>query len=153
MKKDIILHETFEISLLLKGLNATLEVILGLLLLFLSPQFISSCITSLIPNFNNFFSNYLTVWVSHFSAGSQFFVAIYLFSHGAIKLFLLTFLWMGKKWAYLTAIIFFFLFIFYQIYRYSFTHSVWLIVLTVFDAAVIYLTWVECQRIKQVKLR
>ena len=55
----------------------------------------------------------------------------------------------GKIWAYHTGIVFFLLFIVYQLYRYSYTRSAWLVVLSVFDVVVIYLTWEEYKRVRR----
>jgi uncharacterized membrane protein len=85
---------------------------------------------------------------AQFSLSSELFIAFYFLSHGIIKLFIVGYLWKGKLWAYPVGIILFFIFILYQVYRYSFTHSVWLIVLTILDLIIIYLTWSEYQRIK-----
>jgi uncharacterized membrane protein len=35
------------------------------------------------------------------------------------------------------------LFVVYQIYRYSFTHAIWLLLITLLDIIVIWLTWRE----------
>jgi len=40
------------------------------------------------------------------------------------------------------------LFLVYQIYRYSHTHSVWLLALSILDLFVIVLTWLEYQRLR-----
>ena len=64
-------------------------------------------------------------------------------SHGVIKLWLIIGLLRRKLWYYPLAIAVFGLFIVYQLYRYSFTNSVWLLVLSAVDAAVIALTWHE----------
>jgi uncharacterized membrane protein len=46
------------------------------------------------------------------------------------------------------AIAVFFAFIAYQLYRYSFTHSEWLLLLTILDGVVIWLTWHEFTHLK-----
>jgi uncharacterized membrane protein len=41
------------------------------------------------------------------------------------------------------------LFIMYQLYRFSFTHSVWLLVITILDMVVIWLTWREYKYLRR----
>ena len=153
MKKDAILHDSFEVGILLKGIDAVLETLSGVALFFVTPSIINNFIiaiskSELSEDPSDFVFTHLIDFASHLSVSSQSFIAFYLLWHGIVKLFVVGSLWKGKIWAYPTGIIFFFIFIIYQIYRYTFTHSAWLIVLTIFDAIIIYLTWVEYQRIR-----
>jgi uncharacterized membrane protein len=54
----------------------------------------------------------------------------------------------NKLWAYPWSLVVLGSFILYQIYRFTFTHSLALIVLTVFDLAVIWLIWREYQIVR-----
>jgi uncharacterized membrane protein len=85
--------------------------------------------------------------------GTQVFVALYLLSHGSIKLWLIIALLREKLWYYPTAIVIFGLFIVYQLYRFSFTHSVWLLLVTAVDIIVIALTWHEYKYLHRVSHR
>jgi uncharacterized membrane protein len=58
---------------------------------------------------------------------------------------------MNKLWAYPLTIFVFAAFCVYQIHRYTHTHSVTLILLTLFDLALIYLTWREYLEQKQIR--
>jgi uncharacterized membrane protein len=69
-----------------------------------------------------------------FSPSSQMFAGVYLLSHGVIKVVLVASLFRGRLWAYPTAIVFFTLFIVYQMYRYALQPSTAMIVLSVLDA-------------------
>lgn len=71
----------------------------------------------------DFIVNYLLHVVQNLSVGSLHFVAFYLMSHGVIKLWLIMGLLRKKLWYYPTAVVVFGLFIIYQLYRFSFTHS------------------------------
>jgi uncharacterized membrane protein len=51
--------------------------------------------------------------------------------------------WREKRWAFPVAIAVFLLFIVYQLYRFTLTHSPWLMLLTLFDVAVLWLIWNE----------
>mgnify|MGYP001590762921 CR=1 FL=1 len=145
------IHLIFVLSVLLKALNGILEIILGVLLLFTSA--IAGLVQTLVKGeliedpsdlVANTIQNFLP-----FLTHSEYFVAIYLLSHGVIKIFLVVGLLRNKLWAYSAAIVVFALFIVYQLYRYSFTHSIWLILLTIFDLFVIWLTWHEYRIIRQ----
>jgi uncharacterized membrane protein len=76
-------------------------------------------------------------------SGNKLFVSLYLLSHGLTKVILVVALWMNALWAYPLTIVVFAAFSVYQMYRYSFTHSIVLLLLTIFDIAIIYLTWME----------
>ena len=93
-------------------------------------------------------AHYLLRSVSHLSEGAQLFGFIYLLSHGVIKILLVVSLWNRKLWAYPAAIVFFILFVIYQLYRYSVSHSAWMLLLSALDAAIVFLTWTEYRVIR-----
>ena len=76
---------------------------------------------------------------STFSVAEHNFYAFYLLSHGLIKAVLVIGLLREKLWAYPASFAVFGAFIAYQLYRYSFTHDIGLILLSIFDLFVIYL--------------
>jgi uncharacterized membrane protein len=94
-------------------------------------------------------ANYLLHSAQNLSIGTQLFVAFYLLSHGSIKLWLIIGLLRQKLWYYPTAIVVFGLFIVYQLYRFSFTHSAWLLLITEVDVIVIALTWHEYKYLRR----
>ena len=69
----------------------------------------------------------------------QHFYALYLLSHGIVKCALVVGLLREKLWAYPASIAVFGAFIAYQLYRYSYTHEIALIALSIFDLFVISL--------------
>jgi uncharacterized membrane protein len=145
-EKDI--FYLFEGSVMLKGIHATIEIIGGFLALFISQNFIIQAVLKITHEELNkdprdFIANYLIHASQNFSISSKHFVAFYLLSHGIIKGILVFNLLKKKLWAYPTSMVVFGLFMIYQIIRYTYTHSVWLIVFTVFDALVIWLVWHE----------
>jgi len=148
-----ILHKSFEIGILFKGIDGILEILGGFFLLFLNPDRLNKLIILLTQHElsedpRDFIANYIIKFSSEFSISTQHFGVLYLFSHGIIKLILIYLLWKKKIWSYPLAVVFLMLFIFYQIYRYTFTQSIWLIYLTVFDIIMIVLTLIEYKRIK-----
>jgi uncharacterized membrane protein len=74
------------------------------------------------------------------------FGAIYLLTHGLVKVVLVTALLLNKLWAYPWMIVVLLLFIGYQLYRIALQPTAGLIALTVFDVAIVALTWREYAR-------
>ncbi len=149
-----LLHQAFELSVLLKGLDGILEAVGGILLFFIKPYQINAVIVwltqhELIEDSHDLIANYLVKLGAGLSLDAQIFGAIYLLIHGIIKFGLIVGLWKKKLMAYPIAIVFLALFIVYQIYRYVYHPALWLIVLSVFDALMILLTWIEYQRLKK----
>jgi uncharacterized membrane protein len=142
------IHQIFEVSLLLKGAHALIECIGGLVLAFVSTDTIVSWVKmltqeELIEDPQDFIASHLMNLAAGFSVSSQHFYAFYLLSHGLVKVALVIGLLRNKLWAYPASLVVLSLFIAYQVYRYSYTHSMGLIVLTVFDVFVMFLIWHE----------
>lgn len=154
MKKRIErLHLLFEITVLLKGLHAFLETVGGFFFLFVPTTRVNSVAVFLTSNElgedpKDFLARYLAKFAGELSVSGQHFIALYLLSHGIVKLFAVIALWKRKLWAYPSSILIFALFIVYQTYRYASTHSTWLLVLSVFDILLILLTIREYKYIK-----
>lgn len=138
----------FEVGIWLKGLNALTEIIGGLLILLINKTSIILFALKITQNElsddpKDFVANFIVNSISNFSSGSQIFFSTYLLLHGLVKIFLVINLLKNRLWAYPASVVGFGFFIIYQIYRYSFTHSVWLLALTVFDIIVVALIWHE----------
>ncbi|WP_229517240.1 DUF2127 domain-containing protein [Paraburkholderia terrae] len=69
-------------------------------------------------------ANFLLHTVQLLPIGAQKFAAIYLLGHGMKKLWLIVGLLRKRLWYYPVSMTVFGLFIAYQVYRYTFTHSV-----------------------------
>jgi uncharacterized membrane protein len=141
-------HEIFEISVAIKGIDGLLEIIGSLFLFLISPEKINSIIIHLIQHElvedpKDIIATHLLNTMHHFSASTKLFQALYLLVHGLIKVFLVWGLLKNKLWAYPASIAFLVAFIFYQTYRYTYTHALSLILLTIFDVFIIVLTWHE----------
>jgi uncharacterized membrane protein len=143
------LDKTFKIGLVLKGLDGLLEVAAGILLLLLSPSSIEHIVRSLTAEElsedpHDLIANYLLHTTSHLSSGVTLFGAVYLLSHGIAKIVLVALVLRDKLWAYPWLIALLLAFIGYQIYRIAWVHfSAGLTALTIFDAALVWLTWRE----------
>ncbi|MER9171308.1 DUF2127 domain-containing protein [Mesorhizobium australicum] len=148
------IHQVFEIGVWLKGAHAFIECVGGVLLYLVTTATIASWVNALTQDEltedpKDFIAGYLSQVASHFSVASKEFYAFYLLSHGLIKLFLVIGLLRGKLWSYPASLLALGAFMIYQVYRYSYTHSAGLLVLTVFDAVVTVLIWHEWKIIRQ----
>jgi uncharacterized membrane protein len=144
------LHRAFEVGLLFKAIFAALEALGGLIAFFISQNFLLRLIVRLtqqdrVANPDNAVASYLLHWAQNFSISTRHFVGAYLLTHGVIKLMALVGLWRGKSWSYPVAMAVFAIFVVYQLYRFSFTHSPWLLLLSFFDLVVLWLIWKEYQ--------
>ena len=83
------------------------------------------------------------------SVSTKNFYVFYLLSHGVVKLFLVGALLKNKPWAYPASLAVLELFIAYQVYRFTYTQSMGLVVLTVFDLFVMCLVWHEYRLIRR----
>jgi len=143
------LDTTFKVGLVLKGLDGVLEVVGGILLLFLSPQAIAHLVRVLTAHElsedpHDMIARYLLHTTSHLHHGTTLFGAIYLLSHGIAKIVLVALVLRGKLGAYPWLIGLLLVFIAYQLYQITVVHfSVGLTALTVFDAVLVWLTWRE----------
>ena len=138
------IHQIFEVSVLLKGTHALIECIGGLALAFISSGTISTLVNTLtqeelIEDPDDFVAMHLRVLAQNLSVSSRHFYAFYLLSHGSVKIFLVIGLLKNKLWSYPASLAVMSLFIAYQLYRFIYTRSLGLIVLTVFDLLVMVL--------------
>ena len=124
------IHQIFVVSVTLKGLHALVEIAGGAALYLASAGAIARSLNELDPH----------SWIArHFALSEQHFYAFYLLSHGLVKAVLVIGLLREKLWAYPACFAVFGGFIGYQLYRYSYTHEVALLALSIFDLFVIYL--------------
>lgn len=150
------LHAAFEVSLALKGAFSLAEVGVAIFAYFTTQQFLLDLVqvvtrTELTEDPHDFVASYLLQAAQGMSVSSQHFAAFYLLSHGIIKFWLIVGLWRKRLRYYPAAIAVFGLFILYQLYRYSFTHSPLLLFITALDAIVIGLAWVEYRHLRRIR--
>ena len=148
------IHQVFEFGILLKGLHALVECISGLALAFVDTGTIGNLVKrltqkELIEDPHDFVATHLSRVATHLNVNTRHFYAFYLLSHGLVKLIFVAGLLKNKLWAYPLSIAAFALFIVYQLYRFSYTHGIGLIVLTVFDVIVVGLIWHEYRVVRR----
>lgn len=88
-KKDMV-HVSFEIGLMMKGIDSILEIVGGFLLLYLNPNRMSRLITVLTQHElsedpKDLIATALIHFSQSFSISVQTFGVFYLLSHGAVK--------------------------------------------------------------------
>ncbi|HVB15222.1 MAG TPA: DUF2127 domain-containing protein [Stellaceae bacterium] len=155
-KPEQYLHRFFEISLVLKAIFAGGEILAALGAFLVTPRYLPQLIEAitraeLTEDPRDLVANYLVHWAQHLSVGTQRFMALYLLSHGVIKLWVIVGLLRERLWYYPVALIVFGIFIIYQLYRFSFTQSSWLLVITAVDFVVVGLTWHEYAYLRRLR--
>lgn len=151
-RAEEIVHISFDVGLLIKGLDALIEIVGGIAFMFLTPNRLNLLITliskgELGEDPTDFLMNYLVTFGHSFSIKSLQFVMLYLLSHGIAKMVVILMLWKKKPWAYPLSVIVFLLFIAYQLYHYTASRSIFLLLLTVLDIIMIILTILEYKRV------
>jgi len=150
------IHGVFDVTLLLKGIHASIELVGGLLLYIISAESITRIGNfflggELIEDPHDGIANYLLNIALTFGGTSKAFAALYLASHGIVNGLVVVGLWKEKIWAYPVSFAVIGAFIVYQIYLLIFGYSLWLVILTVLDLAVLFLAWHEYRILKNRK--
>lgn len=149
-----ILHRSFQIGVLFKGIDGLIETVSGILFLCISTGEITRFVFSLtrgelLEDPDDLIANSLRHAFAHLSSGSRLFVGAYLLGHGVIKILLVAGLWREKLWVFPTAIIALGGFVGYQIYRLTHQPSLGLILLTVLDVIIAALVWHEFRLLRK----
>ena len=138
------IHQIFVVSVLFKGLHALIEIVGGVALYLISTEAIVRAINrwgygELAEDRSDWVAEHVLEFGRSFSVEAHHFYAFYLLSHGLVKSVLIVGLLREKLWAYPASFAVFGAFIAYQLYRYTYTHDIALILLSIFDLFVIYL--------------
>jgi uncharacterized membrane protein len=147
-----ILHRFFELGILIKGVDGGLELVGGLLLIFLSPVAINRVAsffvqgelredpTDLVAN--------LLLHTTRSAVEVRVPASLFLIVHGIVKLTLVGGLASNRLWSYPAAIVVFAGFTTYQLYQLSQQYSLFLEAVTVLDVIVILLVIAEYRHMK-----
>lgn len=151
-----LLDRTFHAGITLKGIGGVMETIGGILLWFISPASMDDTLQlfflqELARNPDGFFTSHVLRESSKLANLDPMFASLYLLSHGITKTALVVCLWLNKLWAYPLTIMVFAGFCVYQVHRYMHTHAISLVLLTIFDLFLIYLTWREYLQQKRIR--
>ncbi|HSW36817.1 MAG TPA: DUF2127 domain-containing protein [Candidatus Saccharimonadales bacterium] len=149
-----LLDKTYEIGIIIKGVDGVLELVGGVLVLALSPNAINGLTRFLTQNAlqenpHNFIANYLAKLGHQLAGGRNLFAAAFLLTHGLVKVVLVTCLLLNKLWAYPWALVVLTLFLVYQVYLLVTSPTFGMAFLTVLDVIIIWLVWREWQKVRQ----
>src|SRR6266481_1194514 len=147
-------HRLFLLSVWSKGVAGLIETIGGLLLLCIPQARLNAFVIfltapELAEDPTDRVATLLQRIVHELTADTKLFISGYLIIHGVIKVLLVAGLLGRRLWAYPVSLWFLAAFIAYQMYRFLFTHSLWLIALTVLDLIVAFLIWREYQQVRR----
>lgn len=142
------IHRLFEASVILKGLHALFELVTGGVMLALNPAVISNVIFAAARHewsydSRDLLANFLLRAGLRMLNGGQHFVGIYLLVVGLINMVLVIGLLTNALWAYPASLAAIALLMAYQLYRYTHTHALALILVTFYDVIVWWLVWHE----------
>ena len=147
-----ILHRFFELGIIIKGVDGGLELVGGLLLVFLPPAAINRVVfffvegelkedpTDLVAN--------LLLHTTRSAIEVRVSASAFLIVHGIVKLALVGGLATNRLWSYPAAILVFAGFTIYQLYQLSQQYSLFLEVVTVLDVIVILLVIAEYRHMR-----
>ncbi len=154
IRNEKILHALYLIGIVIKSMDGILELLGGFILFAIKSDSMVKIVQTifrheLIQDPTDILANYLIKASHTVSFSTLSFAAVYLMIHGFIKIGLVTGLWFKKLWAYPLAEIALAIFVIYQLIRFSRTHSLILILLTVLDIVILLLVNIEYKRVKK----
>jgi uncharacterized membrane protein len=152
-----ILHRFFELGILIKGVDGGLELVVGLLLVFLSPVAINRVLlffvegelkedpTDLVAN--------LLLHTTRSAIEAKVPASVFLIVHGIVKLVLVGGLATNRLWSYPAAILVFAGLTMYQLYQLDQQYSLFLEIVTILDVIVILLVIAEFRYMRIARTR
>lgn len=148
-----LLDKTFEIGILLKGVDGAIELAGAILLLLIPSQKIMGLANTLthkeiVEDPNDLLAGYILRYAHDLAGANKNFVILFLIFHGMIKVVLVSGLLLNMAWAYPFAFVSLGGFILYQLYLIATHPTVGMILLTLFDFFIVWLTWREYQKFK-----
>jgi uncharacterized membrane protein len=150
---DTLLDRTFFVSLIVKLADGVLELIGGAVLLVMTPGQIQTAVAAvtrgeLAEDPNDLVANLLVRYAGQLNVSLTVFGAWYLLAHGVVKVLLVAAVLRDHLWAYPWLIGFLVAFIGFQSYELVVHYSWGLLLLTLFDMFIVYLTVREYRRHK-----
>jgi uncharacterized membrane protein len=148
-----LLDKTYEIGIIIKGIDGVLELIGGILVLVISPHAITGITQfltqdALQENPHNFVATHIVEAGHRLATGHNLFAAAFLLTHGLVKVVLVTCLLLNKLWAYPWALVILGLFLVYQVYLLVTGPTFGMAFLTVLDIVIIWLIYREWQKVR-----
>lgn len=143
----------FRIMVILKGISALAELLVGIFLALpfsrvLQKEIIEFLKEELVEKSDDKIINMLYSFFTGYTMDMNNFMITYMVFHGLIKLIIVYLLYKNKIWAYPFSVAVLILFVIYQMYKFMTLHSVLLIILTVLDIVLIVFTILEYRKVK-----
>lgn len=154
--KERVLDLLFLIGVLFKGIDGLVELAGGALLLITTPsqlQGAAKAVTGeeLSEDPHDLIANLILHGASHLHNGAVWFVAAYLLLHGVVKIAIVIALLIGSRRVYPWAMAALGAFLVFQLYELIIRPSISVAILTVLDAVIIWLTWREWRRNRELR--
>lgn len=151
--KEAKVYQLFEVTLVLKAIHSVMEIISGALLALVSSDTVLRIATfvtqgEILEDPKDAVANYLLRLAHDLSVSRKTAAALFLLSHGAVKLVLVLAVMRGRPWAYPAFMVALSLLIGYQSYQLSQRFSGGLTALTALDGLVLVLTWHEYRLVR-----
>jgi len=152
-KPKTLLDKTYEIGIILKGIDGVLELLGAIGLLFIPLRFFRSFSqwiteTEAGSSHHGFISTHISRFGEELAKGHHTFAVLFLLTHGLVKVVLVVCLLQNKRWAYPFGLVALTLFLAYQLYEMAIHPTFGMGFLTVLDAVIIWLVWREWQQVK-----
>jgi uncharacterized membrane protein len=146
--------KTYEIGIVIKGIDGAFELIGGLLLALVPGSAIMHLTRYLTQNElandpHDFVATHIAHYGTQLSGGHNVFAILFLLTHGAVKVVLVVALLRQKVWAYPWALVALILFLAYQMWLLVTKPTFVMAFLTVLDAVIIWLVWREWHKIRE----
>ena len=147
-------HLLFIVSILLKGLFAIAEIVVGAALLFTAPGLLTQFIhfmfhNRLVADPYDPLATFALHQFQDFDMTRHTFVSIYLMLHGLVKVGVVAGLYSERLWAFPIGLTALGIFIAYQMERFVTTHAPLLLVISIFDSFIMLLAWREYLALKK----
>ncbi len=148
-----LLDKTYEIGLLIKGIDGVFELAGGLLLWLIPRDTVSRLTKALTQNQldknpHDVIANHILHLGQSLAHGRNWFAIAFLLSHGIIKIALVAALLRNKLWAYPWALVVLTLFLIYQVYAFIIKPGFGMGFLSVLDVLIIWLVWREWHKVE-----
>lgn len=156
LMRERVLDLVFLVGVLVKGVDGLVELVGGGVLFFVSPARLKGAADALTARElaedpHDVIAHLVRHGVEHLGSSGVAFLAAYLLLHGVVKLAIVIALLVGSKKVYPWAIVALGGFLVFQVYEVVISPGVGVALLTVTDMIVIWLTWREWRRDRELR--
>ena len=144
-KREALISRVFHIGLFFKGFDGLLELVGGVLLLLLPAAKLDAIVRTLTMHElkedpTDFIATHIRDYAATLTGSATLFAALYLLTHGIVKVVLVAAVLRGRIGAYPWMIGFLVAFIVYQGYELATHFTIGMLLLTLFDILILWLT-------------